>query len=175
MCVPGAVQAVQLVTNAATGIGKTILDYNQQTKNNEYRTQVAINNITAAQNEAKRQSQIGIEKSREEKIEGLKRANSLLAKNAASNTNVFSGSNFLNYQDEQNLSFNNAQNILDSYNQKSASYYQRARNYYNNYQQSQKQYKSSMMKSALNSLGNYTKVASNWYSNNTGDDYYDSI
>ena len=174
MCVPHAIGVAQMAINAAASISKTVIEYNQQEKNNEYRKQVAINNIKNANAEAQRQVQLGIDKSREEKIEGLKKASYLMTQNAASNFDVSSGSNFMNYQDIQNTSFSSAQDILDSYNYKADTYFNKANSYLNNYLYSQKAYKNSVLKSAITSLGNYSKVALSWYSN-SGDNYYDSI
>ena len=175
MCVPQAIQAAQLVINTALGVTKTVTDYNMQVKNNEYRSQVAMMNIKSAQKEAQNQIQLGIDKSREEKIEGLKKASALLTQNASSGFDAVNDTNKLNYLDVQNVSFANAQNIQDRYNQKADSYFQKANNYLANYKNYQRNYKASLFKSAINSLGNYSKVASSWYSNYTENGDYDSI
>ena len=164
MCVPGVLQVSQIAAN----IGKSVIDYNQQSKANEYRSQVAINNIKSAQDEAKRQIQLGIEKSREEKILGIKKANALLAKSASSNTDAVSDSNLQNYYDIQDMSNLNAQNIQNEYNLKADAYFDKANSYLNSYRTSQKTYRNSVLKNAVNSLGGYSKVASSWYSTGNG-------
>lgn len=175
MCVPQAVMAIQTAVNIATSVGKTVYEHKQQKQENEYRTQIAYNNIQTANNNAKQQIQQGIEKSREEKISGLRQASALLAKNASSNTDVMSDTNLLNYSDLQDASFNNAENIMDSYTLKADDYYKQANNYGLNLAYQQKKYNNDMRKNALNSLGTYTKVASNWYLNNSGGSDYDTV
>ena len=112
--------------------------------------------------------QIGIEKSREEKIEGIKKASSLLAQNASSGVSATTDSNLINYEDIQNSYYNSAQNTLNSYNVRAQEYNDKANYYLNELNYSQKNYKSSVFKSALNSLNTYSKVASSWYSNTSG-------
>ena len=176
MCVPGSANIIPAILNTAVSAGKTVIDNQQASKTNEYRAQVAINNIKNAQDEANRQTQLGIDKAREERISGLKRASLLLANNASSNTNAMSDSNLQNYYDTTQISFKNAENIENTYNLKADSYIEKANNYLSNYNASQKLYKKSALKQNINSLGNYAKVASNWYINSTGDiDYYDFI
>ena len=165
MCAPGAIQAASSAINAAANITRTTIEINQQTKNNEYRAQIVANNIKNAQNEALRQTQLGIDKSREEKLSGIRKANELLAQNASSASDTYSGSAFLNYGDIQNESFNNAKEIQDSYNYKADKYYEKANNYAYNFAISQKNYKNSLYKTALNSLSSFSRVASSWYQN----------
>ena len=164
MCVPQAITAVQTAFNVAGTITNKISDYNQQTKANEYRAQVAINNIKNANDEARNQMQIGIEKAREEKIEGLKKASQMLARNSSSASSAVSESNLLNLQDIQNSADSNARNILNSYNIKADSYFQKANGYLQSYNQTAQEYNDNLKKNRLNSLGSNMKVASKWYS-----------
>jgi type II secretory pathway pseudopilin PulG len=177
MCVPGPVaNIVPAILSSALSVTNVIVQNNQQAKNNEYRAQVAVNNIRNAQNEAKRQTQLGIEKAREERLNGLKSASALLAKNASSNTDVYSGSNLYNYEDASKEYFQNALNIENSYNYKADKYIEKANNYLTNYNMESKLSKKSALKQNINSLGSFAKVASNWYVNSTGDiNNYDFI
>ena len=68
----------------------SIQNDNQQLK---YQTQIAINNAKQAQNEALRQKQIGIDEARLEKIKGMQKLNSQIAKNSANGFSDASSSN----------------------------------------------------------------------------------
>lgn len=164
MCVPGATEAVQL----AMSIGKTAFEVSQQSRNNDYRSQVAITNAKNAQNEAKKQIQLGIEKSRNEKISGIQKANALLAQNASSNTDAFSQTNLQNFSDIKDISFSNADSIQDGYYAKADTYFSKANSYLYANKVNNQNYKNSLYKTALNSLGNYTQVALDWYSESEG-------
>ena len=109
---------------------------------------------------------MGIDKARDERIAGIKAASAVLAQNSSGGFDVNSDTNFLNYIDTRNSAFSNAKSIEDEYNSKAQNYYSKANNYLNNYNISKKSYKQSLVKSAINSLGNYTKVASSWYLDN---------
>ena len=166
MCVPGAQEIAKIATTVGMIAAKTAINNREIKKEAEYRAQVAINNIKNSQNEAQTQQQIGIEKSREEKISGMKKASMVLAKNASSGADTIYDTNYQNYLDEIEASNNSAQSIIDEYNLKADSYFQKANDYYLDYQNQRKQYKNSFMKNALNSLGSFSSVASNWYSSN---------
>ena len=163
MCVPEAIQAASSAINTATSITKTVLDMNHQTKNNEYQAQIAINNIKNAQNEAKRQTQIGINEARREKISGIRKANEVLARNAASAADSVSGSAFLNFNNTLNEGFSASKEIQDEYNYRAGKYYEKANDYAYNFKISEKNYKNSLYNTALNSLNSFSNVAASWY------------
>ena len=154
--------------NTTIGITNETLNYVNEKKNNEYRTRVALNNAKIAQDEALRQKQLGIEQSRLEKISGIQDANKQKALFGASNLDVDSFSNQLNYQD--NLSFSDYKsNLIEGeYNKKAQSYINQANSYLNQTQKYQQDYNNSVFQNALNALGKTYKVSSEWYENNQG-------
>ena len=166
MCVRAAMSAVQAIASIGSTVARTAIDakqQNEQSKEYEYRSQIALSNYKTAQNNAKEQIQLGIDKSREQKIEGLKKASVLLAKNASSGFDALSDTNYQNYSDVTTESYDDAQKIMDSYNLSADSYFQKANSYLNDYNNQYYSYKKTLKKNALNSLGNYTKVALSWF------------
>ena len=166
MCVPQAMTAVQVIANVGATVARVASEVNQQAqqkKEYEYRSQIALNNIKTAHDDAREQIQLGIDKSREQKIEGMKKASMLLAKNASGGFDALSDSNYQNYTDTIDSYNEDAQKIMDDYNQSADSYFQKANSYLNDYNYQAYAYNKSAKKSALNSLGNYTKVALSWF------------
>ena len=165
MCVP--IDPITTAITTLTAVAGGIVTANQQNrqikKTNEYRAQIAKNNIQNSVNEARKQQQLGIDKSREEKIEGLKNANRLKAQNAASGFDINSTTNNLNYSDILNTAQANADNIQTRYNENADNYFQRANSYITNYNMNSSinQEKNDLFATAL---GSVSKVAKNWYS-----------
>lgn len=170
MCSPDAVRTgVSLVVNGlkiTTQVASTVNEVKTQEMNNKYRAQVAINNVKEAQNNAKELQQAGIEKSRLQKIEGLRQIERQKAQNGANGFNLNSFTNTQSYDDTLSGYNSNAQNILDDYNSKADSYYSKANNYLNSYTNN---YNQNQYKSAVNALGNTLSVAKTWYSNTKED------
>lgn len=160
MCVPGA----PIATNVVSSVIKSALDTSKQLKEQQYRAQIAVNNIKEAQNDALAQKQIGIEKSRVEKLDGIKKANTILAQQASSGVDASSDTNTQNYYDLLSGYFSNANDIENFYNTKAESYFSKANSYFNEYSSSNKSGSSNFNK-AINFLGSSKKVASNWYFN----------
>ena len=155
----GVLKGVGVVSNVAS----TIEDVRSNKANSAYQTQVALNNAKIAQNEAMRQRQIGIEKSRLEKIAGLQEISQLQAKNSASNLDMMSKTNQLAYQDVFNLSNNKASAVQKEYNTNANSYFSQANNYYNQANSYKNKYNQSLFGYATNALGKYSQVAYDWY------------
>ncbi len=161
MCAPvgavaGVVSAISAVASAAIGTGAMIAEQKQQKKNNEYRAQIAINQINNSRKEAQRQIQLGIEESRAEKIKGLKAVSQMAAKNASNGFDAFSGTNLNNYQNVFDEHKENAKNIMDSYNYNAEKYSNQAQSYKNEFINESSNY---------NSLGSTLKAAQRWYNN----------
>ena len=155
----GVIKGVSAITNGIDAIS----DYKENKANNIYRTQIALNNAQAAKNEALRQKQLGIEKSRMEKISGLQEINKLKAQKSASNFDLMSFTNQYTYQDINNLSELNSSSIKQEYEINSSKYFNQANSYLNQAQQHKKQYNNSVFDSSLNALGKINQVANNWY------------
>ena len=166
MCTPsnGTLQAISSII----GVTNDYWEHRQNKENYEYRTQVALNNAKKAENEARRQEQLGIEKSRQEKIEGIQKANQLKAINSASNLDVNSQTNMLAYEDIMEYSDFNADNILNQYEQSANNYFNQANSYLEEVQQYKKQYNQSLFDFALNALGKTQNVADSWYKSKRG-------
>ena len=60
MCVAASSTAVFSIVSAALGAGASIVTSSMQRKTEEYKTQIALNQLKSAQNEAQRQRQLGI-------------------------------------------------------------------------------------------------------------------
>ena len=155
------------ILNAAVGVSNEALNIINEKKNNEYRTRVALNNAKIAQSEALRQKQLGIEKSRLEKIQGIQDANRQKASYAASNLDINSFSNQLNYDDSLYSSDFSADAIQKEYDAKAQSYFNQANSYYSQAQNQQRLYNNSVFQNALNAIGKTGKVSSEWYEQKT--------
>lgn len=162
MCVPSANLAGSILNTAISG-AKTISEVSNMKSNYAYQTQIALNNAKNAQNEALRQKQLGIEKSRLEKISGLQEVNKLKAINAANNLDMMSGTSQLSYQDVQDSANNSANSIKSSYDAASESYFARANSYLETAKNYKKEYNKSIFNYSLNALGKMNQVASEWY------------
>lgn len=145
----------------------TFQSYSKIKSNADYRVQIALNNAKNANNQALREKQLGIEKSRLEKISGLSEASKIKAINSASNLDSSSQTNNLNYLDAINLSYSNSQNIKNNYDIKAQSYFDKANSYINQANMYEKNYNNSLLAFADNALGKTQKVSANWYSNNS--------
>lgn len=169
MCVPSAAvtgvsSAFQMFDSATSAIS-AVSDFKTNRENYAYRTQIALNNAKEAQNEAMRQTQLGIEKSRLEKIQGLREVSKLQAQNSASGLDMASQTSSLAYQDAMDLSSQSANTIKKEYDTKAKSYFSQASSYFSEAQTYQNQYNKSLFDYSLNALGKMSTVASNWYNN----------
>lgn len=164
MCTP-ALGAISAISSIATGVLGEVSNIKSNRDNYKYRTQVALNNAKIAQDEALRQQQLGIEKSRLEKIEGIQKANKLKAINSASGFDLNSQTNTLAYQDVTDLADYNAENIKKEYEVRADSYFNQANSYLNSAKQARKEYNQSLFDYSLNALGKIQNVAGSWYSN----------
>ena len=162
MCGPEGFAVGQAIVNAATSITSNVISYKQEEANNEYRNQIAINNIKNAQNEAKLIKQTGIEEARQERIKGLQELSRQKAQNASSGFDINSNSYQQNYEDILDGYNSNAQNIENAYDRKAQSVNNSQNTIASEAIYSQNQYNLNQYKNAINSLGNYTQVASNW-------------
>ena len=164
MCVPqAAIPAIQAIVGLTAEVGMGIATARREAKTNEYRTQAALNNVKIAQNEALRQQQLGINAARQEKIDGIRERNMMIAKNAASGFNIDSGTNLYNYQDTIDKANLNADIVKNSYDIKADSYFNQANSYLSGAGQYQTEYKNSLFNTAHNTLGGMKKVADDWY------------
>lgn len=168
MCSPTDI--ISGVFQAGKLVAGSVSEYSNLKANNEYRTQVAINNAKIAQNEALRQKQIGLEKSRLEKISSLQEVSKIQAQNAASNFDLSSQTNKYNYQDALNSSQMQANYIQNEYNLKANEYFNRANGYINQANDYKRQYNNSLKNFTFGVLQDSAQVAKSWY-----DSYEDSI
>lgn len=162
MCVPSANLTGSILNTAISG-AKAIGEVSNMKSNYAYQTQIALNNAKNAQNEALRQKQLGIEKSRLEKISGLQETNKLKAINAANNLDMMSQTAQLSYQDVQDSANNSANSIKSSYDAVSESYFARANSYLETAKNYKKEYNKSIFNHSLNALGKMNLVANEWY------------
>lgn len=162
MCVPSANLAGSILNTAISG-AKAIGEVSNMKSNYAYQTQIALNNAKNAQNEALRQKQLGIEKSRLEKISGLQEVNKLKAINAANNLDMMSGTSQLSYQDIENSANISANSIKSAYDATSESYFARANSYLETAKNYKKDYNKSIFNYSLNALGKMNQVANEWY------------
>lgn len=162
MCTIGSTVARALIDVTGTAAG-LITQQAEAKANNEYRMQVALNNANAAKEEALRQQQLGINKSRQEKISGLYEANKLKAQNSASGLDIQSQTSEMMYQDVLNNSFSEAENTKNEYNTVAKSYFDQANSYLQEAGATNKQYNNSVFSNAMNALGKTGKVTSSWY------------
>jgi len=171
MCTFGSniAQVVFDVVNTAAGV---VSQQKQIKNNNEYRVKVAQNNATIANSEGLRQKQIGINKSRQEKIAGIKEANRLKAVNSASGFDLNSSTAMQNYGDILNLSKIDADITKSQYDTSANSYFQQANSYLSQANLYNEQYNNSVFSNTLNALGKTAKVASNWFDNENNDLYW---
>ncbi|MBQ8848479.1 MAG: hypothetical protein IJ003_05995 [Candidatus Gastranaerophilales bacterium] len=137
----------------------SIQNDNQQLK---YQTQIAINNAKQAQNEALRQKQIGIDEARLEKIKGMQKLNSQIAKNSANGFDAYSQTNIENYSDIYSDTLNSANAVKNNYDNSAIDYFQTANEYLNQAKQTKKQYNSNLFKKGMTYLGQFNKVADSW-------------
>ena len=174
MCTPTS-GLIEPATNAFSGLFSVVKGTGQvisgisQYKNNKanyaYQTQIALNNAKIAQNEALRQKQLGLEKSRLEKISTLQEVNKLKAKNASHGLDLMSSTNQMAYEDVWNLGDLNSDLIKKEYDYNANSYFNQANSHLNQANNYKKQYKQSVFDYSLNALGKIGQVASEWYEN----------
>ena len=151
--------------NTALGVTNETVKIINEKKNIEYRTRVALNNAKVAQNEALRQKQLGIDKSRMEKIAGIQEANKQKALSAASNLSLDSFTTKLNYEDNLDISELQADFIQNDYNAKAQGYFNQANNYIDQAKTYNRNYNTSLFRNALNALGKAAKVSNEWFEN----------
>ena len=165
MCVAGFELGTQssLAQNLTKVLFNTSNSVLAQKSNNDYRTQVALYNAKQAQNEAHRQQQIGIEKARVQKIEGIYQANNVLAKQSASNLDGTSFNSNLAYQDILDNSNMQSKVVKNEYFSKANDYFKQANSYLNQLNYNQKQYNKNLVYTGLTGLGQTYQVASDWY------------
>ncbi len=162
MCTPNTFSAITPlgIFNTATSVVSGISNIKNEKRNLKYKTQIAINNAKAANNEALRQNQLGIEQARKEKIEGIKNMKTQMAKNASNGFDMNSNTNLQSYQDTINNANSNAETIKNDYSFKADSYFDKARDYLGNIKQYRNDYNSSVFQTAL---GGAQKVANSWF------------
>lgn len=163
MCTPAAGQIAQAVASLANTVVNSVSQYQQDKQENKYRAMVAVNKINDARESAYQERQLGIDKAREERMKGIRNANILLAKNAASGFDAMSGTNYQNYDDSIKSSDLQAQNIQEQYESNADKYFKQANKYLEEYNAQANSYNSKAYSRALNSLGGFSKVASSWY------------
>ena len=168
MCSPTDI--ISGVFQAGKLVAGSVSEYSNIKANNEYRTQVAINNAKIAQNEALKQKQIGLEKSRLEKISSMQEISKNRAQNAASNFDLSSDTNEYNYQDMLNMSQLQANYIQNEYNAKANDYFNRANSYINQAGDYNRQYNNSLKNLTFAALQDSAQVAKSWY-----DSYQDEL
>lgn len=166
MCVAASSTAVFSIVSAALGAGASIVTSSMQRKTEEYKTQIALNQVKSAQNEAQRQRQLGIEEARKERIEGLKNISRMQAQNASNGFDTYSVTNLYNYEDTANEYESNANNILESYYAKAQGYDEKAQQYIDNLTVSNMNQDLKETSNFFTSLGNTRKAAHKWYENN---------
>jgi len=163
MCLPQG--SAQLLTSAilttASTVAKGVIQNAEQKQSDKYRAQVAAVNINNAKNEALKEQQLGIEEAREKKIEGIRKANALLAQNSANGFDSSSATSNLNYLDVLDSYNSDAQNALNKRYENADNYLAKAKNYLNQYYYSSKSV--SPYAGAINSLNSAKKVADSWY------------
>ena len=162
MCTIGSTVARALIDVAGTAVG-LINQQSEAKANNQYRVQVALNNAKNANEEALRQKQLGINKSRQDKINGLYEASRLKAQNSASGLDIQSQTSEMAYQDILNNSFDSAENTKSEYDRVANSYFNQANSYLKEANVNNKQYNNSVFSNALNALGKTGRVTSSWY------------
>lgn len=156
MCVAAGGALMSTLIGSAFTVGTSIVNNKIQRKTDEYKTQVALNQIKSQQNEAQRQAQLGIDKSREERIQGLKAVSKATAQNASNGFDTYSDTNLYNYEDIKDEYDYSANNIMEEYNSNAQKYDEQAKN-------SIAEYNFQRDNEKLNSLGNTVKVAYKWY------------
>ena len=159
-----AIPAIISAATATIGTMASIDKANQEIKNSNYRTQIALNNAQSAKSEALRQKQLGIEEARKEKLEGIEKINSLKAKNASSGFDLESYTNNINYSDTLNNTYSNAETIEQNYNQQAQNYIDKANSYLGEagYIQDNKP-KTTTGGFILKALGESKLASNNWY------------
>lgn len=169
MCVVGSsaniVDTVFGIVGGASNLANKVSSYKANKTNYEYQTQLALNNARMAQEMGLTQKQLGIEKSRLEKIESLQKISKIKAQNSASGLDSMSGTNKLVYDDVAYANEINAQAIKNSYDISAKSYFNQANNYLNQANNYKELYKKSLFNQSMNALGQFGKVASSWYEN----------
>lgn len=169
MCVPSVASVGKILFDAVSQVAPDVVNFSKEKATQKYRTQLAINNIQTAQNEALRQRQLGINESRLQKIQGINDASKNRAITSASGFEVDSQTNLYSYKDIIDTSNANAKNIKNNYELKADSYFNQANSYLTQAHEQQKAYNSSLFNSTLSSLGSFSKVASDWYEKDTDD------
>lgn len=157
--------AISGLINGAFNLTNSAMQVQQNKKNHEYRMNVALKNAEISKNNALRQQQLGIDKSRLEKISGIKEANLLKAKNAASGIDLNSTTNQQNYDDMLNQSELNASVAKKEYDFTAQNYFNQANSYLEEANNMNRQYNNSVFQNALNALGKAKKVEHVWYEN----------
>ena len=159
-----AMNLTKALFDITTTVTREVNAQNAAKKNNEYRVQLALNNANLAKNEGLRQQQMGIDKSRLEKINAIQVANLQKAKSSASGFDINSATSDIAYQDVLDMSYNEANNLKNEYDTRAFDYFEQANNYLNQAHAYNKQYNESIFSNALNALGKTAKVSSQWFS-----------
>ena len=161
MCTPLALNVASTVYEGGMGV----VDIMQKKQEAKYSAKIAETNAKMAIKNAQYEQQTGIEKAREEKIEGIKNANLVNAKNASYGFDVNSVTNKFNSQDTYKTSENNAKTIQNSYNQKAQNYFTQANQYLSNAENTLANYNSDILNSALGTTRKVSKIWSDTDSN----------
>jgi len=162
MCtVDSVVKGVAIVARTVVPAVKT---YQEQKDNLKYRTNLALNNMKEAKNNALAQKQAGIEEARKQKISGLRLANEMFNQNASYGFEADSGNNLYNYDDTIENYYNTAFDTQHTYDVRADNYFESANEYLKSAKSYQQQSKKVGWKVTKNALGNTTSVASKWFS-----------
>ncbi len=110
-------------------LGTSVLSKVEETKNAQYKKQIAANNAKNAKNNAMNIEQTGIEQARNEKIKGLRILSDQKAKNASSGFDLNSSTMMYQYQDIMDNTQSSIETIKSDYNSKAQSYYDKMNSY----------------------------------------------
>lgn len=160
MCIP-----TNVVTgvSSAIGLAGTISDYKSNQKMNEYKTQIALNNVENNKYLASQQIQQGVESARLTKIKGISSASSQMAKNASSGFDVNSATNLYGVEDIFNSAEMEVNNTREEYALKAQNYINNANNQILSLNSDLASNANSKFKTGMNILGTSLKVSNDWF------------
>lgn len=159
MCAP-----TQLYTGLSSAIGlvSSIAKDKRDEKINEYKTQIAINNIENNKLLASQQLQQGIESAHQTKIKGMSAAATQMAKNASNGFDMNSMTNLYNIDDIYNSADSEANLTKEEYLLKAQNYINSANNQILSLNASNEANSINRFLTGMNYLGSATKVAESW-------------
>lgn len=162
MCILQA-QAILTASKFIMDTASNVAEYQKSKAQNTYRAQVAINNAKIANDEALKQKQMGIDKARAEKIEGLSEQSKLMAQNSASGFDISSNTNLFNYEDVVNKADNEASDIKKQYDNNAQSYFNKAGEYLTDAENIKKSSKDNLFNMGMGILQSTKNVADKWF------------